>query len=120
MTKNLSVTEYRELNFQIKPRKYKNIKVEVDGLKFDSIKESQRYKKLLLLQQEGEVKSFELQPKFDIVINGVKCGFYKADFKVTWKSGAITIEDVKGMKTPVYNLKKRIIEALYGFKIIEK
>lgn len=117
----MSMTSAEFLKFEIKPRKskYGNVKVERDNFKFDSIKEANYYSKLVLLQKSGEVISFELQPKFDIIINGIKCGFYKADFRVTWKSGAVKIIDVKGMRLPVYNLKKKIIEAMYGIKIIE-
>lgn len=99
--------------------KYGAIKTEIDGIKFDSKKEADRYGKLKLLKMAGEIIYIELQPRFDIKINGKFCGFYKADFRITWKSGNVTIEDVKGMKTPVYNLKKKIIEAMYGIKIIE-
>ncbi len=115
------MTSQEFLKFELKPRrsKFGNIKIEIDGIKFDSKKEANYYSKLVLLQKSGEVTSFELQPKFDMIVNGVKCGFYKADFRVTWKSGSVKIIDVKGMKTPVYNLKKRIIEAMYGIKIIE-
>jgi len=100
--------------------KYGAIKTEIDGIKFDSKKEAERYGKLKMLKLAGEIIEFELQPRFDIKINGNFCGFYKADFRITWKSGNVTIEDVKGMKTPVYNLKKKIIEAMYGIVIIEK
>lgn len=116
-----SMTSQEFIKFEPKPRrsKFGNLKVEIDGIKFDSKKEANYYSKLVLLQKSGEVLKFELQPKFEININGIKCGFYKADFKVIWKSGSVKIIDVKGMKTPVYSLKKRIIEALYGIKIIE-
>ena len=99
--------------------KYKSIKVEIDGIKFDSKKEAARYGQLKLLKRAGEITKIELQPRYDIIINGKFCGFYKADFRITWKTGAVTIEDVKGMKTPVYSLKKKIIEAMYGIKIVE-
>jgi hypothetical protein len=33
--------------------------------------------------------------------------------------GALVVEDVKGMRTPVYNLKKKLIRAVYGFVIKE-
>lgn len=102
-----------------KKSKYGNTKVEVDNIKFDSRKEANYYGKLKILQKAGEVTSFELQPKYDLIINGVKCGFYKADFRVTWKSGDVRIVDVKGLKLPIYNLKKKLVEALYAIKIIE-
>lgn len=116
MTEKITAAEFRKK----KPGKYRNVKVEYDGIKFDSIKECNRYKKLKLIMATGEITNITLQPKFDIIVNNVKCGFYKADFEITWKSGKVTIEDVKGMKTTVYQLKKRLVEAIYGITIIER
>ncbi len=98
--------------------KYRAIKTVVDGIKFDSKKEARRYSQLKILEKVGDVSELELQPKFDLMVNGKKCGFYKADFRYR-QDGNIIIEDVKGMKTPVYNLKKRLIKAIYGIDIFE-
>lgn len=109
-----------ELKFEIPKRmKYRNVKTVIDELTFDSKKEAAYYSKLKLLQKSGEVLSFELQPKYLLTINGVKCGFYKADFKVEWKSVITRIVDVKGIKTPVYQLKKKLVKALYDIDILE-
>ena len=98
--------------------KYKAIKTTVDGIKFDSKKEAARYSNLKILEKAGHILDLSLQPRFDLIINGVKCGFYKADFKYI-EDGKEIIEDVKGMKTPVYNLKKRLIKAIYNIDIRE-
>lgn len=102
----------------MKRPKYGNRRVEVSGVKFDSAKESRVYSELLLRQRAGEIAALELQPRFDIIINGKKCGFYKADFRYR-EAGNVVILDVKGFKTPVYKLKKKIIEAMYGITIVE-
>lgn len=110
----------KELKFEIPKRmKYRNVKVEIDGIKFDSKKEAAYYGKLKLLKKSGEIVDFTLQPRYDLAMNGVKLGFYKADFLVTWKSGNVQLVDVKGMKTPIYNLKKKLIKAIYGIVIHE-
>jgi hypothetical protein len=44
---------------------------------------------------------------------------YIADFTYFEKDGQQVIEDVKGVRTPVYRLKKKIIEAEYGIAITE-
>lgn len=98
--------------------KYRAIKTVVDGVKFDSKKEAARYQELKLLEKAGEIMYLTLQPRFDLIVNGVKCGFYKADFQYL-TVGKTVVEDVKGMKTPVYNLKKKLIKAIYGFDIFE-
>jgi len=111
----------KELKFELKTKraKYGNVKVVVDNIKFDSKKEAAYYGKLKLLQKSGDVISFELQPRYDIVVNGKKCGYYKADFKVLWKTSGEKVVDVKGVRTAVFILKKKLVEALYGIVIIE-
>lgn len=98
--------------------KYKAVKVEIDGIKFDSKKEGRRYRQLKLLEKAGEISNLSLQPRFDLIVNGAKCGFYKADFKYT-ENGKEVIEDVKGMLTPVYRLKKKLVKAIYNIDIFE-
>lgn len=98
--------------------KYKAIKTVVDGITFDSKKEAKRYVELKLLVKSGVISELKLQPRFDLIINDCKCGFYKADFEYI-ENGKTVIEDVKGMKTPVYNLKKKLIKAIYNIDIFE-
>ena len=98
--------------------KYRAIKTIVDDITFDSKKEARRYVQLKLLVKAGVVTKLELQPRYDLIINTVKCGFYKADFRY-FENGKEVVEDVKGMKTPVYNLKKKLIKAIYGIEIFE-
>ena len=80
--------------------KYGNKKTVVDGIKFDSKWESQRYLYLKSLEKAGRVKNLELQPKFIISVNGQKICTYIADFKYdkedkdgVWEH---VIEDAKG------------------------
>lgn len=96
--------------------KYRNIRTEVDGIKFDSKREAHRFTELNLMRRAGEVLWFIRQPSFDLE-GGVK---YRADFLVVWKGGRVGIEDVKGMKTAVYKLKRKQVEARYGIVIEEK
>ena len=98
--------------------KYRAIKAVVDGITFDSKKEARRYGQLKLLARAGEISELKLQPRFDLIVNGCKCGFYKADFEYI-EDGKRVVEDVKGMKTPIYNLKKKLVKAIYGIDIFE-
>ena len=95
----------------------------VDGIRFASMAEARRYGELKLLERAGKIDSLELQPKFVLTVNGVKVATYVADFKYhagAWSNPSPWIvEDVKGMKTPVYKLKKRMVEAQYGIVIQE-
>lgn len=99
--------------------KFKNIIVEVNGIKFRSKKESRRYIELTMLKRAGKVISFELQPKYLIAGSGKSAIKYIADFRVEWSSGMITVEDVKGVKTPLYKLKKQLMWDKYGIEIVE-
>lgn len=103
-----------------KHNKYNNRKTIIDGIKFDSLLEARRYTQLLALKRGGLIKDLVLQPVFNIEVNGKKICKYIADFKYyDTKLGTTIIEDAKGMKTDVYKLKKKLVEALYNIKIIE-
>jgi hypothetical protein len=77
---------------------------------------------LKLKQKAKLIDSFRMQVKYDLIVNGIKIGFYKADF-VTYKDGEVLdVIDVKSemtKKLPVYRLKKKLIKAIYKIDIIE-
>ena len=98
--------------------KYGNKKTEIDGYLFDSKKEAKRYAELKLLDRGGEIRKLVLQPKFllqkgfeDFMGNKHKPIFYIADFcyEDKQKKWVMVVEDVKGMKTDVYRLKKKLL-----------
>jgi len=95
----------------LRRNKFNNKKTLLDGHLFDSKKEAKRYHELKLLQAAGEVWKLELQPRIPLMVNGQKVGTYIADFKYETSDGKVVIEDVKSpaTKTPVYNLKKKIL-----------
>jgi hypothetical protein len=103
-----------------RPHKYGATAVTIDGIRFASKKEGKRYAELKLLAKAGEINGLEIQPALPVQSpNGTLIFTYKADFSYWTKGGQRVIEDVKGVRTPVYLLKKKIIEALYGFEIVE-
>lgn len=110
-----------------KKNKFNAKKVIIDGFIFDSQKEGRRYNVLKQLKKGSlavdRVVRIELQPRYDIVVNEKKIGFYKADFRVTYSDGSIEIEDVKGLKKgsayQLFRLKKKLVEAIYNIQIIE-
>lgn len=103
--------------------KYGAIRTEVDGHKFDSRAEARRYGELVLMQRAGEISDLELQPSYDLVVNGRKVARYVADFRYrTVPGGQTIIEDVKGGKatrTPIYRLKARLMDACHGIRVVE-
>lgn len=98
--------------------KYHAIKTTIDGITFASRAEAERYQVLKIIERAGHITDLTLQPKFPVVINGKKVCIYVADFQYV-ENGKTVVEDVKGVKTPVYQLKKKLIKAVYGFDILE-
>ena len=104
--------------------KYNARKTVVDGIKFDSAKEANRYSQLLLLLRSNKIGYLERQPEFIIHAHGGKqVAKYKADFRyVDNDNGKTVVEDVKSKFTAglrVYRLKKKLVEAEYGIEIRE-
>ena len=82
-----------------------------DGITFDSMAEMRRYLELKMLEKSGIITNLELQPKFLLIPKTEKGGravYYYADFKYT-KDGKTIYEDVKGMQTESYKLKKKLL-----------
>ncbi len=98
-----------------------------EGVRYDSKKEAKRAGELDLLKRAGEVAFYLRQVRFpirpprrDANDKAVDPGeVWVCDFLVWWTSGACTIEDTKGHRTPAYLRKKRLVEALYPFTIDE-
>lgn len=100
--------------------KYRNNKVIVDDIEFDSKKEANRYKELKLLEKYGKINDLKLQPKFLLQESFKKNGktyraiHYIADFSYyDIENKNYVVEDTKGMKTEVYKLKKKMFEYKY-------
>ena len=103
--------------------KYGNKPTVIHGIRFASIKEGMRYIILLDEIRLGKITNLEIQPEYKIWVlrqNGteIAVGKYIADFQYV-RDGKQIVEDVKGVKTPVYRLKKKLIEARYGIRILE-
>lgn len=104
----------------MRKNKFNAKQVTIDGIKFHSQKEGRRYADLKLLVRSGDITNLDTQPRFDFEHDDIFIGFYKADFRYyDIKTKAWVIEDVKGMKTPIYRLKKKMMWAFHGIKILE-
>ena len=106
-----------------KPTKYKSIKTEVDGIKFDSKKEAEYYGVLKLRKRKGMISAFTRQERFKIIINGILVCTYVSDFVVYDTYGNRTeIIDVKSdftRKMSTYRLKKKLMKAVLNIEIKE-
>ena len=100
--------------------KYKNVKTTIDGITFDSKKESARYAELKLLARSGLIQNLRLQVPFELIPKqaGERAVRYIADFTYT-ENGETVVEDVKGVRTDVYRLKKKLMLKVHGLRIKE-
>lgn len=106
--------------------KYGNRVTYVDGVRFDSKREAERYTVLLVRQNVGEISHLKLQPEFTILEayikpNGekVRAQRYRADFSYVLPDGSLVVEDVKseGTRTRVFENKRKLVEDKYGIEI---
>ena len=100
--------------------KYNAKKIKIDGHTFDSKREAERYCELKLFVKAGEIRNLELQPRFllqdkfvDKQGNKHRKIEYVADFLYIDKLGRNIVEDVKGVLTDVYKLKKKLFLKIY-------
>lgn len=119
-----------------KRSKYKSKKVQEGDLVFDSKKEHRRWRELRAMEDAGEISDLVRQCKYVLIPaahepdiigprGGVKKGklierecSYIADF-VYVKDGERIVEDTKGMRTPDYIIKRKLMLKVYGIRIHE-
>ena len=98
------------------------------GLKFDSQREAHRYCELRLLEKAKRIKDLKRQVKYVLIpAQRDKTGkllerevSYVADFVYyDFGLGREVVEDVKGMKTDVYKIKKKMMLWFHGIVITE-
>ena len=104
--------------------KYKNKKVVVDNILFDSKKEANYYTKLKILRDAGKITDLELQKRF-VLQQGFKLNgksyraiTYIADFIYKDDKG-VHVVDTKGYRTEVYKIKKKLFMKKFGIEIEE-
>lgn len=127
MTKaRVSTTEARKLLNLNKTRrgKYNANGQKIDDHWFASGAEANRYLQLKSMVEKGLIEDLKLQPSYPIVHSGKPITTYRADFRYVVlnelrRPEAVVVEDVKGMITDVYLIKKKLVEAQYNLKINE-
>ena len=116
--------------------KYHAKKTVVDGIVFDSKKEARQYGVLKALEKAGEISDLNRQVEFLLIPEqrepdtiGTRGGIHKGKIierKVTYvadftymRDGEFVVEDVKGIKTKEYILKRKMMLHNYGIRIRE-
>jgi hypothetical protein len=122
----VSTTEARQTRSYNKTRrgKYNAQGKRVDGHWFASSAEATRYEQLKLMKDQGKIDNLVMQPSYQIVHAGKPITTYRADFRYVvlnelGRSESVIVEDVKGMITDVYVIKKKLVEAQYNLTINE-
>ena len=125
----------------MKPSKYGSKRVKLmDGSVFDSKHEYQRWNELLVLEKAGKINGLMRQVKFELIPaqvetyerrsektgrvlqDGRRCieqaVNYVADF-VYWQDEKMVVEDAKGVRTPDYIIKRKLMLYIHGIRIRE-
>lgn len=101
-----------------KPSKYRNQKTVLDGISFDSKREANYYADLKLRERAGEISNLALKTRYDLIVNGIKICAYVDDFQfLDHTEGRYRVIDVKGVQTPVFKLKKKLMKAVHGIDV---
>lgn len=98
--------------------KYRAKRTTLDGITFDSKREAIRYAALKMEQVAGRITHLALQPSFDLKVNGELICRYRGDF-IYFRDGKRILEDVKGVKTRDYIIKKKLMRAIYSIEVVE-
>lgn len=130
-----------QIGIMSRVNKFRNKKVSVDGILFDSKKESTVYLELKALKDLGEITSLELQVPFELVPTQYETVIvsdskghqkekqrvverpvtYKADFRATYKDGEVVVIDAKGSRglDAKYPIKRKLMRHIHGIAIKE-
>lgn len=118
MTERMTAKQYNSQGAS-KPSKYRNVKVTVDGIRFDSKREAAYYGELKMREKAGEVTGVELQRPFKLLgPKGELMATYKADFAF-WdnREDRFRVVDIKGVITKEFRLKQKMMRALLGIEV---
>jgi len=115
----------------VKPSKYRNVRCEIGGEKFDSKHEADDWLELKARESAGEISDLQRQVEFNLktpvydrhgdMVGAAIVASYLADFVFT-EGGRRVVQDSKGGKatrTAVYKLKRRWLAIQDGIEIRE-
>lgn len=107
------LTNQNAASRQFQNNKYHNKRICINGIKFDSQCEYERYAELKLLERTNVISNLRYHDKSDVIIlledPPVK---YEPDFcYIDNTTGKLVIEDTKGVQTKEFIIKKKMILA---------
>lgn len=122
LAKKTRMEEIAEVDEPEKKSKYSSAKTDIDGIRFDSKKEAEFYAELKLREKAGEITHLRLQPRYLLQESFKHEGKqyremeYVADFEYI-ENGETVVVDVKGFRTAIYMIKKKLFLYKYGDKV---
>jgi hypothetical protein len=113
----MTLEEYMEtIDKRPKRSKYGNKKTTVDGHEFDSKAEAARYQELRMLEVTGAISGLRIHPVYELLPtfkdgdgNTHKAIKYEGDFSYINADGELICEDVKGVETDVFKIKRKLL-----------
>ncbi|MGQ4813059.1 DUF1064 domain-containing protein [Agrobacterium vitis] len=105
--------------------KYGAKRTTVDGIAFDSKRESEVYRDLKTLERAGRISGLVLQRKFELIVKNLETddseiiGTYRADFCFIDydQDGRLRVIDVKGVITKDFRRVQKIMKAAHGIEV---
>ena len=103
-------------------QKFNNEKTTIDGIKFSSRLEAERFQQLQFLEEAGEIAHLKLQVELQVFSGYInpstgektRSTMYVADFAyVDCQSHKWIVEDTKGVETPEFRLKWKLAQSHY-------
>lgn len=121
----MTIDEFKALRAAPAPKKRNKYGATKSG-GYDSKKEHKRANELKLMQRAGLITNLREQVKYVLIptqrdaagnLLEKECS-YRADF-VYDKDGVTVVEDTKGVCTPEYRLKRKLMLYVHGISIVE-
>jgi hypothetical protein len=106
-----------------KPNKYKNVRTEYGGIKYDSKFEAEFAQKLDLMKICGQIKSWRRQVPFNIRVEGKNICKYIIDFEILHNDGKFEYIEIKGVETAAFKLKRKLFLQTHGnirYRVIKR
>lgn len=93
----------------------------LDGQVFDSQKEYRRCIELQIMERAGKISDLQRQVKYELIPKqkGERACTYVADFVYKDSDGNTVVEDVKGVRTDAYKIKRKLMLSIHGIRIQE-
>jgi hypothetical protein len=103
--------------------KFGAIKTEIDGMTMDSKREATTYQNLKMRAAAGEIQNLVADKeklRYPLQVGDVLIGYYEADFRWTdAHTKIVVVADAKGKKTAVYQIKRKLMKAIFDIDILE-